>query len=121
MLEITLPDWMARGFQLVERGEVESVRIMDRRPMLVPEGGFGWQYGWRWLDGSFHTLPEAVFRRLPDCPYPEVVKKRLAGHGIMPRWPTEVEALQALDQAAFAWAKSLVERARLGPMPQEDP
>lgn len=122
MYEFTLPEWMARGFQLVEQGQT-SVRIMGRRPTRVqdemsPAGEYGWQFGWRWQDDTAtasHTIPEALYKHLPGCPIPEVTRLRDLGRGVMLRWPTEAEALAILDQAAMAWAKELVAGTRKVP------
>lgn len=77
------------------------MRMEGKSPLLVidritPEGGYGWQYGWRHLDQTMecwrYTLPEVVFRALPKCPYQ-------TEDGITPRWPTEQEAINALTEA----------------------
>lgn len=107
--------WMAEGPTLVATG-VDAVEISDRTPDAdrdphSPEGAFFWYYGWRWLsdlDCSAWTLPESIFRHLPDCPYPLVVAFRAAGRGIAPRWPTPDGAREALSAAAMAWACSYV-------------
>lgn len=103
--------WMEQGPDLVAEG-CRFMAISDREPILAddrltPGGGYGWMYGWRWLDDTGMerpTLPEAVFRALPGCPYSEVVAEIAAGRGIMPRWPTRDEAVKALSEAAIRWA-----------------
>ena len=93
--------------------------ITDREPVfaddrITPGGGYGWQYGWRWLapdePDSKHTLPEAVFRCLPPCPYPEAEIG-----GAMPRWPTRDEAVAALNAAAASYAAGGKGRDRIWP------
>jgi hypothetical protein len=107
--QMTLSSWMSDGPRLVREG-VRSVHIADRWPThvadrVVPEGGYGWQYGWRWQDEASEcsrwTLPEEIYNHLPPCPYG-------ATSGVMKRWPTIRDAQAALAVAALIWAEKLL-------------
>ena len=111
---MTMKDWMGNGYRIMTEG-VEAVRIMGRRPTRVsddlsPGGEFGWQRGDQWLDDTAvasSTLPRPIFRHLPQCPNAGARRLQQEGNEVMPRWPTEAEALSALDWAAWTWAVAL--------------
>ncbi len=113
MSEYTIAEWMRVGPQIVAAGPYKSdgsrvtVNITNRHPCyfddaLSPDGAWGWQYGYRWLDPSLEcsswTLPRDVFLRLPQCPCETWTV------GTMPRWNTEAEAISAMNTAAYEWA-----------------
>jgi len=116
MLEMTMKDWMGQGYRLVSEG-AGAVRIMGKRPTLVtddlsPQGEYGWQRGDQWMGDDVvasSVLPAPVFRHLKPCPNLQVRHHQQQGREVMPRWPTEGDALSALDYAAWLWALRLVE------------
>ena len=55
------------------------------------------------------VLPAPIFRHLKPCPNLPVRHHQQQGREVMPRWPTEPEALEALDYAAWLWTLRLVE------------